>query len=135
MDTPFTFDYADQPLGAILEDLQKKVPGIFFHAPTGDHFNNRMSLKGQYPLRGALELIEDACSFGMKVRFTFVVRDYGLLFCPEDKVPPGALRLQTFITGQYIPIEQFQPRSIQWRSPVIENTPAKEEKGQDGQKK
>jgi hypothetical protein len=133
LESPVTLDYKDKSLAEILEDLEKKVPGITFHAPLRDEFIG-MTLKGQYPLKTALQLIEDTCSSNLtKFRFTFVVRDYGLLFCPEDKIPPGALRLQTFITGQYIPIEQFAPGP--WRSPIIEKTPAKEDKSQETPKK
>jgi hypothetical protein len=132
MDTPITLDYRDKSLAEILEDLEKKVPGVSFHALYGNPFS-MMTLKGQYPLRTALQLIEDTCSAAIDVRYAFVVRDYGLLFCPEDKIPPGALRLQTFITGQYIPIEEFAPGP--WRSPIIEKTPAKKDKSQETPKK
>lgn len=135
LETPVSLEYKDKSLAEILEDLQAKVQGIVFHAPAGK--DNIMSLKGRYPLEAALQLIEDSYNASegtkwMKIRFTFVVRDYGLLFCPEDKIPPGALRLQTFLTGQYISLEQLQPSAVP--SPK-EKTPAKEDKKQEEQKR
>jgi hypothetical protein len=131
LETPVTLDYKDKSLAEIFEDLEKKVPGISFHAPAGRDIP--MSLKGRYPLKAALELIEDTygASEGtkwMKIRFTFVVRDYGLLFCPEDKIPPGALRLQILLTGQHYPLPEFQPGKGPSQSPPKEKTPLKEDK-------
>jgi hypothetical protein len=65
----------------------------------------RVSLK-DVPVGGVLQWMEDCFP-----KHCFVVRDYGLVFMPRDKVPPGAPLLQDF-----------------WKAKDKEATKSKEEK-------
>jgi hypothetical protein len=94
LDTPVTAEYNAQSITQILNDLQKKVPDISFHILT--NFNQPLSLKmqGQMPLRAALQLLEDTCSvMSTQERYSFAIREYGVLFTMDNRIPPGAIRL------------------------------------------
>jgi hypothetical protein len=105
LETQVTVDYRQKQLGEILDDLKKKAPGLSIHDLSGIS-GQVLDLKidGQVPLRTALELLEDTCSVlqrqtfeggavGAALRVSFVLRDYGLLFAPNESLPPGAVHI------------------------------------------
>jgi hypothetical protein len=96
LDTPITLNYQEKNVGEILDDLEKKVPGISFHVvaitPPGD-----LRLRGPVPLGAALQLIEDSFVTGAGERCAFAIRDYGILFTRADRIPPGAILLDDLL--------------------------------------
>jgi hypothetical protein len=100
LETPVTVDYRDKLASEILADLKKKAPGLSIHDLSGisNHVIN-LQIEGKVPLRTALELLEDTCSVlyaegGVaRGRLSFVLRDYGLLFAPNDSLPPAAVHI------------------------------------------
>jgi hypothetical protein len=115
LDTTVTVDYQDKTVEEVLKDLEKKFPDLSFHAPSVSGF--AVTVKGSFPLKALLQLIQDTCyelGTDPPTGYSFAVRDYGLLLAPDNRIPPGAIRLQDL---------------------QKEKTPAKEDKKQDGQKK
>ena len=100
LDTPMTVDYQDKPITEIFKEMEKIVPGLSIQvqipAPDEDDFR-RLTLKGQFSMRAVLALMEDTFSVRMnpepQTRYTFAVREYGLLFAPNDRIPREAIRL------------------------------------------
>jgi hypothetical protein len=123
LDAMVTVDYKQKKLCEIFDDLKKKAPGLSIHdLSTLSLRQISLQIEGQVPLRTVLELIEDTCSVlsgeggGSVGRMSFVLRDYGLLFAPNDNLPPGAVH----INNLNVPVHLITPDQ--------EKTPAKEEK-------
>jgi hypothetical protein len=101
LDTQVTVDYRQKKVSEILDDLKKKTPGLSIHDLSGisNQEIHSLQIEGQVPLRTALELLEDTCSVLFPLegdrpgRRSCVLRDYGLLFAPNDSLPPGAVHI------------------------------------------
>ena len=79
--------------------MEKRVPGLSIQVqiPASDE-DWQLTLKGQFSMRAVLELMEDTFSVlrmnpEPQTRYTFAVREYGLLFAPNDRIPREAIRL------------------------------------------
>jgi hypothetical protein len=102
LDTPVTLDYKSKDARQVLEDLEKKVPGISFHVmvntPTAD-----LHLAGPVSLAAALQLVEDTyMETPTDERCSFAIRDYGILFTGARRIPPGAIQLDTLLKEKAI---------------------------------
>lgn len=140
LDTPVNVDYKEKMVHEILEDLKKQVPGLSIHDLCGlSHLGAdgqdaapvqlQLKIEGQIPLRAALQLLLDTLNDPEHAEpqkyLTFALREYGLLFAPEDRIPSGALRLRNLEPGQY-QINKLEK----------EKAPAKDEKApSSGEKK
>jgi len=109
LDTKVTVDYRNKHVSEILEDLKKRAPGLSIHDLSGiSNLQISLQIDGQVPLRTVLELLEDTCSVLFPLqgdppgRRSFVLRDYGLLFAPNESLPPGAVHISNL--GPAVPI-------------------------------
>jgi hypothetical protein len=75
----------------------RELSGLEIKVVGGPGFDSSVSFNfGEVPLGAIFQYAEDSA---MGNRFVFVVREYGLLFVPEDKIPPGAVTLMAFWKG------------------------------------
>jgi hypothetical protein len=132
--TTVTVDYQEKPVGQILKDLEKKVPDLSFHAPGVLDFP--VTLKGSFPLQAVLQLIQDTCwelDTNPPTEYGFAVREYGLLFAPDNRIPPGAIRLKDLQNTEDWDLQNEEQSSN--RQGAKEKAKGKEDKKKDGQKK
>jgi hypothetical protein len=105
LETQVKVDYKDVPFAEVLKDLEKQAPGVTFHNQLVDRYkdgNPRTTLqfKEPLPLRAALQALEDNFESGNIGRLAFVVREYGILVTPLQFVPPGAVQVDEFKSGE-----------------------------------
>ncbi len=97
LDTPVTLDYKSKDARQVLEDLEKKVPGISFHVVVNTSIPD-LHLKGTVSLGAALQLVEDTyIEAPTAERCSFAIRDYGILFTVARRIPPGAIQLDDLL--------------------------------------
>jgi hypothetical protein len=96
LDSPITLNVAQQPLGNVLADIEKLAAGLTFRI--GEYKDRPLAnlpvanLRVQeLPAVAVLQALEDTFP-----GLTFVVREYGILVTWNEKLPPGALRVETF---------------------------------------
>jgi hypothetical protein len=93
LDKRITFSSANNTYGEVFDSLSKTT-GLRFQIRPAEFAKQKTGNVdfGQIPLSAVLEWLEDASP----QRYHFVIREYGLLFCPADEVPPGAILLRDF---------------------------------------
>jgi len=88
----------NNPPTQLLDAIRKKLDGIHVQvshkAPVWSEKGLNVTLT-DVPLYTALQLLEDSLE-GYRV----VVRDYGLLIAPQDKLPPNAVTLAAFLQNK-----------------------------------
>lgn len=89
LDRKFTGNFKDVTARDVLAVLMKSTPGLHIQARTvATKWGEKVTAElKDMTLGAALQLLEDVT--GERA----VVRDYGLLFVPEEKVPPGAVTM------------------------------------------
>jgi hypothetical protein len=95
LDTPTPFETKGPiPLADVLKNLSGKAPGISFQLAISQNQLQSpvvLNLPGQLPLGAVLQALEDTTG-----GLVFVVRDYGILATSTEKIPPGALHIESF---------------------------------------
>jgi hypothetical protein len=95
LDAPVTLHVADTPADEVLKLLQKHEPSLHFKLGRGPGAPPKVSLElKDVSLGAALECLEDSLP-----NYRIVVREYGLLVAPPDRLPPGAVPLHDFWKG------------------------------------
>jgi hypothetical protein len=98
LDTPVTAETTGAPLAEVLGAFERHAPGVTFRIldSNGLDLSNtpiNLRLNGRVPLGAALQAVQD--SLGAE-QVGFVVRDYGILVAPKDRIPPGAVSVERF---------------------------------------
>ncbi|OAI49624.1 hypothetical protein AYO44_06365 [Planctomycetaceae bacterium SCGC AG-212-F19] len=93
LDTPVTANFENMPLASILDDIGTTHGIPFIWADRRKLQTATLTLKDKVPLGAVLQALQD-CSTGDEVRF--VVRDYGVLVAPKNRVPDDATPLNEF---------------------------------------
>jgi hypothetical protein len=92
LEKPITLKVSEVFIPEILSQLQKQT-GVTFKRFENSHPEPKLNLEfAELSLRAALQYIEDS-----EPGYHFVVREYGILFAPAEKLPPGALTVQEFL--------------------------------------
>jgi hypothetical protein len=93
LDRKFNISLQEKTVKDVLQWLQTEVKGLHIQASvkSGALSEKITANLTDIPLGAILQLIEDALT-----EHRFVVREYGLLIVPENKVPSGAMLLTTF---------------------------------------
>jgi hypothetical protein len=96
LDGRMSLKYRDAPARQVLEDVQKAAPTLHIQAAVkGAPWDEKVTTSlTDVPLSAALQLLEDV------VGHRVVVRGYGLLIVPADRVPPGAVLLGDFLKSR-----------------------------------
>jgi hypothetical protein len=99
-------DLPVREMATILLQLAKADIPIHQVSPAGDaRWATDSDVKGKLPVAAVLQLAEDQSS-----EIRIVVRDYGLLITPKDRVPDGAVRAVDFWKGKDVrPKEEAKP--------------------------
>jgi hypothetical protein len=93
LDRKVTLKLNGRSTSEVLADLRKEAPGLHIQATEkGPAWEGKVTATlTEVPLGAALQLLEDVLT-GHRI----VVREYGLLIVPQEKVPPGAVMLEDF---------------------------------------
>jgi hypothetical protein len=94
LDRRVSYTFGGASPGEVIKAFQKDNPGIHFQVHPGTAGERVTATLKDVPFRAALELLEDSL-----VGCRFVVRAYGLLIVPRDKVPSGAVLLEDLDKG------------------------------------
>jgi hypothetical protein len=94
----------------VLARLRSDNSGLHIQASTtGSAWDERITANlKDVPLGAVLQLLED-CVSGHRI----VVREYGLLIVPQERLPPGALLLGDFWKGQVEPAKTGTPLTVE----------------------
>jgi hypothetical protein len=115
LDTPVSVQADGQPLADVLAGFEKKVPGVTFRileAPGGDiaNWSPNLRFNGEVPLAAALQAIQDSSG---PPQIGFVVREYGILVAPQERMPPGAVSVDALwkasTAGKHAPDPRAEP--------------------------
>lgn len=110
---------ADEVMGRLQE-----LSGLKIKALGGPAFGKALVFNfGEVPLGAVFQFVEDSTE---GARHVFVVREYGLLFVPEDKVPPGAVTLMGFWKG---PAKAAEPKKADTKKDAVEGRVISVDKG------
>jgi hypothetical protein len=96
LDTPITIKFVQQPITDVFAQIEKAAPGVSFRVvelkdrPIASLPVSNFQVQ-ELPAGAVLQALEDTFP-----GLTFVVRDYGILVTWNEKLPPGALRVDTF---------------------------------------
>ena len=92
LDAPVSLRVTEGGVADVLDLLRKKEPALNIKFVPSPSAPQKLSLElKDLPLGAALEYLEDSLP-----GYRIVVREYGLLITPTDRVPPGALSLHDF---------------------------------------
>jgi hypothetical protein len=97
LDRRVSFSFKGDSARTVLAALQKKAGGIHIGAVrvNNDEWSTNVTAElTDVPFGGALQLLADKLP-----DYRIVVREYGLLIAPKDRVPPGAVPLHEFWRG------------------------------------
>ena len=88
--------FADTPARDALKMIQKEAEGLHVQAALKDAaWNEKITATlTDVPLGAVLQLLEDTLG-----DYRTIVRGYGLLIVPQERVPPGAVPLGDFWQG------------------------------------
>jgi hypothetical protein len=93
LDSKISVNFEGQPLADVLSFFQEQIGGIAFRPmdlPEVREMQIKLELNDQ-PLGACIQAIEDSYP-----DLQFVVRDYGVFVTMADRVPSGAVRVQSF---------------------------------------
>jgi hypothetical protein len=114
LEKPITLKVSNEFIPDVLPHLQKQT-GITIKLVADGLPKPQMSLEfNDLSFRAALQYIEDS-----EPGYRFVIREYGILFAPEGKLPPGALTVQEFLRQK--PEDAPRGRETESRNPPPEN--------------
>jgi hypothetical protein len=95
LDVPVRMQVSNQPLADVLHYLEEKAPGLAFRIlDAKDKQVSELAVSltlHEVPTGAVLQALQDSFP-----GLSFVVREYGVLVTWADRVPPGALRLDSF---------------------------------------
>jgi hypothetical protein len=92
LDAPVSLRVTEGGVGDVLDLLRKKEPALNIKFVPSPSAPQKLSLElKDLPLGAALEYLEDSLP-----GYRILVREYGLLITPTDRVPPGAVSLHDF---------------------------------------
>jgi BMFP domain-containing protein YqiC len=92
LDQPVSLRVTEGGVADVLDLLRKKEPGLNVKFVPGPGAPQKLTFElKDLPLGAALEYLEDSLP-----HHGIVVREYGLLLTPTDRVPPGAVSLHDF---------------------------------------
>jgi hypothetical protein len=96
LDRKVTLKFSGTPASEVLKLLQKESGDLHIQAATKDSaWTEKVTANlTNMPLGAALQLLEDALG-----KYQIVVREYGLLIVPTERVPRGAVSLTEFWKG------------------------------------
>jgi hypothetical protein len=105
LEKPVTVKGTEGLVTEVLLLLEKKT-GVTFKRMLDSQPEPTLKLDlADLPLAAVLQYIEDSVP-----GYRFVVREYGILFAPEAKLPPGAVRVQEFLRQKPREESRQQPR-------------------------
>jgi hypothetical protein len=114
MEKPITLKVSNEFIQDVLLHLQKHS-GINIKLATDGLPEPKVNLEfNDLSFRAALQYLEDS-----EPGYRFVIREYGILFAPEGKLPPGALTVQEFLRQK--PGDAPRDRETESRNPPPEN--------------
>src|SRR5262249_27551624 len=102
-----TFKFDSATAKEVLEKLQKECGDIHIQASVkGEQWSQKLTATlTDSTAAAALQLLEDALG-----SHRIVVREYGLLIVPNDKVPTGAMTLTEFLKAAPTPTPSSVPK-------------------------
>jgi hypothetical protein len=114
LEKPVSLKVSNEFIHEVLLHLQKQT-GINIKLVADGLPEPKVSLElNDLSFRAALQYIEDS-----EPGYRFVIREYGILFAPDGKLPPGALTVQEFLRQK--PGDAPRGRETESRNPPPEN--------------
>jgi hypothetical protein len=110
LETPIKAEFKQKSVKEFIKALEPNAPGLVIQVNDlygeGGILDTKIDFRCEgIPLSAVLQAIEDKIAAAARPKeeglypasYRFVIRDYGLLFIPEDRLPPGAVLLQSFL--------------------------------------
>lgn len=113
LQTPVKVDYKDMKLGAILDDLAKKVAGASFRLINAKEHKTSMRFEETLPLSAVLQALSD------EFDCYFYVREYGILAAFPNSAPSGAMTVEEFLRQK--PADESHRPSSGGKNPLEKN--------------
>jgi hypothetical protein len=115
LDRPVSVKVTDASLESVLR-LLKSSPEIRFHLVHGPSMPRKVTMDLQdVSLGAALEWLEDS-----QPGYRIVVREYGILITPQDRIPPEAVFLHDFWKGKHAAQDKPEPAGAAGANPPPE---------------